>query len=67
MTFPTPSEQIVEDLARELWEAHGTHHEQLTRLAAPPFEELDGWMQNHWRMLARVALAFVEETRRQHP
>jgi hypothetical protein len=53
---PTP----VEDLARELWEAHATHHEALTRLPAQPWEELDAWMQNHWRMLARVALAFAD-------
>jgi hypothetical protein len=49
----------VEDLARELWEAHATHHEELTRLPAQPWEELDPWMQNHWRMLARVALNFA--------
>jgi hypothetical protein len=61
MTFPDPPQKTVDDLARELWEAHGAHHEQLTRLAAPPFDDLDGWMQNHWRMLARVALAFIAQ------
>jgi hypothetical protein len=54
-----PSQNPVDELARELWEAHATHHEELTRLPAQPFGELDGWMQNHWRMLARVALAFA--------
>lgn len=49
----------VEALARVLWDAHGEQHEQLTLSPAPPFEDLDGWMQNHWRMLARVALAHV--------
>lgn len=48
----------MDALARELWEAHATHHEQLTRLPAEPWEALDDWMRNHWRMLARVALAF---------
>jgi hypothetical protein len=52
-------EATVEALARELWEAHGAQHEQLTRLPAPPFETLDAWMQAHWRMLARVALAWM--------
>jgi hypothetical protein len=54
-----PAANPVEALARELWEAHSTHHEALTRLPAEPWEALDAWMQNHWRMLARVALAFV--------
>lgn len=49
----------VEALARELWEAHGVQHEMLTRLAAEPWEALDPWMQNHWRMLARTAIAFI--------
>ena len=48
----------AEDLGRELWEAHATHHEALTRLPATPWDALDGWMRDHWRMLARVALAF---------
>jgi hypothetical protein len=53
------SSNPVEELARELWEAHATHHEALTRLPAETWEKLEGWMQDHWRMLARVALAFA--------
>jgi hypothetical protein len=55
-----PAANPVEELAREQWEAHATHHEALTRLPAEPWEKLDGWMQNHWRMLARTALAFAD-------
>jgi hypothetical protein len=55
-----PAPEQVDALARELWEAHATHHEQLTRLPAEPWESLDSWMQNHWRMLARTALAFAD-------
>jgi hypothetical protein len=58
-----PSANPVEDLARELWEAHATHHEELTRLPAQAWEQLDAWMQNHWRMLARVALNFAGSKR----
>jgi hypothetical protein len=54
--------QSVEALARELWEAHATQHEVLTRAPAEPWERLDGWMQNHWRMLARTALVFTAGT-----
>lgn len=57
----------VEALARELWEAHATHHEALTRLAAEPWEKLAPWMQDHWRMLARVALAFASSRARPVP
>jgi hypothetical protein len=58
-TTDDPAPEQVDALARELWEAHSLHHEQLTRLPAEPWEALDGWMQNHWRMLARTALAFA--------
>jgi hypothetical protein len=57
----TPSQTPVEDLAKELWEAHAVQHEALTRLPAEPWDGLDAWMQNHWRMLARVALAFAAQ------
>jgi hypothetical protein len=54
-------ENPVEPLARELWEAHAIHHEALTRLPAEPWDALAPWMQDHWRMLARVALAFAAQ------
>ena len=58
-----PSANPVEDLARELWEAHATHQEGPASSAAAPWAALDGATQNHWRMLARVALAFAKAQR----
>ncbi len=62
-TMTDPSANPVEDLARELWEAHATHHAELSHEPAQAWGGLDAWTQNHWRMLARVALAFANAQR----
>jgi hypothetical protein len=56
-----PSANPVEDLARELWETHAGN--QAGHPPAPAWSELDAAGQNHWRMLARVALAFAKAQR----
>jgi hypothetical protein len=58
-----PSSNPVEDLAHELWEAHATHQADPSGPPGPAWGELEAGTQNHWRMLARVALAFAKAQR----
>lgn len=48
----------VHSMARELWEAHATHHQQV--IAAPQlhWDEVDPFTRDHWLVIARTALAF---------
>ena len=48
----------TEQLARELWEAHATLNQQLISFPMQHWDQCDGATQQHWRSLARVALAF---------
>jgi hypothetical protein len=48
----------VEALAKELWEAHATHHPGVIPMPQLHWDELDQFTQDHWRYLARVAMAF---------
>ena len=48
----------VDQLARELWEAHATHHQEVIPMPALHWDEVDPFTQDHWRYIARVALAF---------
>lgn len=50
--------ETVESLARELWEAHATHHQQVIDFPTLHWDELDAFSQDHWCHLARTALAF---------
>ena len=52
------TDEHLEDLARELWEAHATHHQQSISFPTLHWDELDTFTQDHWRLLARTALAF---------
>ncbi len=45
-------------LARELWDAHATNHEVALPLSVLCWDELDTFAQDHWRVIARTALAF---------
>jgi hypothetical protein len=48
----------VESLARELWEAHATHHQQVINFPLEHWDALDPFTQDHWRHIARTALVF---------
>jgi hypothetical protein len=45
-------------LAQELWEAHATHHQEVIPMPQLHWDELDPFTQDHWRYIARVAIAF---------
>lgn len=49
---------VVEALARELWEAHATHHQQVINFPQEHWDQLDPFSQEHWRVIALTALAF---------
>jgi hypothetical protein len=55
-TQPTP--EVLDALARELWEAHATHHQQVIAFPQEHWDQLDLFSQDHWRVIARTALAF---------
>lgn len=48
----------TEQLARELWEALATLSQQLIALPMLHWDDCDEPTRQHWRSLARVALAF---------
>ena len=48
----------VEQMACELWEAHATLNQALIRFPTIHWDECDATTRQHWRALARVALAF---------
>ena len=48
----------TEQLARELWEAHATLNQQVIAFPTLHWDECDEPTRQHWRSLARVALAF---------
>ena len=50
--------ELTNDLARELWEAHATHHQEVIPFPQLHWDELDSFTQDHWRHIARTALAF---------
>lgn len=50
--------ELTDDLARELWEAHATHHQEVIPFPQLHWDELDPFTQDHWRHIARTALAF---------
>jgi hypothetical protein len=45
-------------LAQELWEAHATHHQEVIPVPQLHWDQLDPFTQDHWRYIARVAIAF---------
>jgi hypothetical protein len=51
----------VDQLARELWEAHATHHQTVIDFPQEHWDQLDAFTQDHWRYIARAALAFRPE------
>lgn len=48
----------TKQLARELWEAHATLNQQVIAFPTLHWDECDEPTRQHWRSLARVALAF---------
>lgn len=54
---------MLEDLARELWEAHATHHQQVIPFPQLHWDELDPFSQDHWRHIARTAIAVLQSKR----
>ena len=48
----------LDALARELWEAHATDHQQVVPMPTLHWDELDPFTRDHWRVIARAALAF---------
>lgn len=50
--------ETLDQLARELWEAHATHNQQVINFPTLHWDELDPFTQDHWRHIARTALAF---------
>ena len=49
---------VVDALARELWEAHATHHQAVIPFLQEHWDQLDPFSQEHWRHIALTALAF---------
>jgi hypothetical protein len=45
-------------LALKLWDAHAAHHQVVMPMPQLHWDELDALTQDHWRYIARVALAF---------
>lgn len=54
---PLPDD-LIDELARELWEAHATHNQQVINFPLEHWDQLDPFSQDHWRHIARTALAF---------
>jgi hypothetical protein len=48
----------IDQLARELWEAHATHHQEVIPFPQEHWDQLDAFTHDHWRYIARVALTF---------
>lgn len=55
---PEAPPDVVDALARELWEAHATHHQAVINFPQEHWDQLDLFTQDHWRVIARTALAF---------
>ena len=53
-----PSPDVIDQLARELWEAHATHHQEVIAFPQHHWDEVDDFTREHWRHIARTALAF---------
>lgn len=59
-TPPTaPSAARAEALARELWEVHATHNQAVIDFPQAHWDEVDEFNREHWRIIARAALAFL--------
>jgi hypothetical protein len=52
------SAEVVDALARELWEAHATHHQAVINFPQEHWDQVDPFTREHWRVIARTALAF---------
>jgi hypothetical protein len=48
----------IDQLAKELWDAHAMHHQTVIAMPELPWDGLDPFTRDHWRYLARVAIAF---------
>ena len=57
--WPALSPERTEDLARELWEVHATHHQTVIAFPQAHWDEVDDFTREHWRVIARAALAFL--------
>lgn len=51
----------LDDLARERWEAHATHHQAVIPFPQLHWDELDPFTQDHWRHIGRTAIAFLDD------
>lgn len=49
----------LEELARELWDAHATDHQAVIPFPQLHWDELDPFTQDHWRHIARTAAAML--------
>lgn len=52
------SPEVLDALARELWEAYATYNQQVINFPTLHWDQLDPFTQDHWRHIARTALAF---------
>jgi hypothetical protein len=59
----TVTDDQVEDLARELWEAHATLHQQVIPFPQLHWDECDPFSKDHWRHIARTAIVFLGTAR----
>jgi len=50
--------EVLDALARELWEAYATYNQQVINFPTLHWDQLDPFTQDHWRHIARTALAF---------